>query len=55
MARQVYRRRQSVSFDKDGGHTSMNHNGLNWIAGLVWSIADDVLQNVYVRGKYRAG
>ena len=26
---------------------------LNWIAGFIWSIADDVLRDLYVRGKYR--
>lgn len=26
---------------------------LAWIAGYVWGIADDVLRDVYVRGKYR--
>jgi len=26
---------------------------LNWIAGAIWSVADDVLRDVYVRGKYR--
>jgi type I restriction enzyme M protein len=26
---------------------------LNWIVGFIWSIADDVLRDVYVRGKYR--
>src|SRR3989440_5792599 len=26
---------------------------LNWIAGFIWNIADDVLRDVYVRGKYR--
>jgi type I restriction enzyme M protein len=25
----------------------------HWIAGFIWSIADDVLRDVYVRGKYR--
>ena len=30
------------------------HNGnLNWIANFIWGIADDVLRDVYVRGKYR--
>ena len=29
-----------------------NHN-LNWITGYIWGIADDVLRNLYVRGKYR--
>ena len=32
----------------------MNGNGnLNWIANFIWGIADDVLRDVYVRGKYR--
>ena len=31
----------------------LEQNQLNWIAGFIWSIADDVLRNVYVRGKYR--
>ena len=26
---------------------------LNWIANYIWSIADDVLRDLYVRGKYR--
>ncbi len=26
---------------------------VNWIAGFIWGIADDVLRDVYVRGKYR--
>ena len=26
---------------------------LNWIASFVWNIADDILRDVYVRGKYR--
>jgi type I restriction enzyme M protein len=28
-------------------------NQPNWIANFIWSIADDVLRDVYVRGKYR--
>ena len=31
----------------------MNSHDLNWIAGYIWGIADDVLRDVYVRGKYR--
>src|SRR5215471_8536718 len=32
----------------------MNGNGnVNWIANFIWGIADDVLRDVYVRGKYR--
>ena len=27
--------------------------GLNWITNFIWGIADDVLRDVYVRGKYR--
>src|SRR5215470_14226551 len=25
----------------------------NWIANFIWGIADDVLRDLYVRGKYR--
>jgi type I restriction enzyme M protein len=28
-------------------------NQLNWIANFIWGIADDVLRDLYVRGKYR--
>jgi len=31
----------------------MSNGDLNWIAGFIWNIADDVLRDVYVRGKYR--
>jgi type I restriction enzyme M protein len=31
----------------------MPNGDLNWIAGFIWNIADDVLRDVYVRGKYR--
>lgn len=31
----------------------MNHATHNAIVGLIWNIADDVLRDVYVRGKYR--
>ena len=31
----------------------MDNSQLNWITGFIWSIADDVLRDVYVRGKYR--
>lgn len=31
----------------------MEQTQLNWIANFIWSIADDVLRDVYVRGKYR--
>ena len=30
-----------------------NGPNLNWIANYIWGIADDVLRDVYVRGKYR--
>ncbi len=32
---------------------SMNNQDLHWIAGYIWGIADDVLRDLYVRGKYR--
>jgi type I restriction enzyme M protein len=31
----------------------MDQPRLNWIAGFIWGIADDVLRDLYVRGKYR--
>ena len=31
----------------------MNHPQLSWIANFIWGIADDVLRDLYVRGKYR--
>ena len=31
----------------------MDQPQLNWIAGYIWNIADDVLRDLYVRGKYR--
>ena len=31
----------------------MDQSQLTWIANFIWRIADDVLRDVYVRGKYR--
>src|ERR1035437_6973392 len=31
----------------------MSDLNLNWITNLIWGIADDVLRDLYVRGKYR--
>ena len=31
----------------------MSTNDLNWIVNYIWGIADDVLRDIYVRGKYR--
>ncbi len=31
----------------------MEQADLNWIANFIWGIADDVLRDLYVRGKYR--
>ena len=31
----------------------MNNSDLSWIANYIWGIADDVLRDLYVRGKYR--
>ena len=31
----------------------MSSGDLNWIANYIWGIADDVLRDLYVRGKYR--
>ena len=31
----------------------MSNGDLNWIVNYIWGIADDVLRDLYVRGKYR--
>ena len=31
----------------------MDPSQLSWITGYIWGIADDVLRDLYVRGKYR--
>ena len=31
----------------------MSNRDINWLAGFIWNIADDVLRDVFVRGKYR--
>jgi type I restriction enzyme M protein len=35
------------------GHVDMEQGQLSWIANFIWGIADDVLRDLYVRGKYR--
>jgi type I restriction enzyme M protein len=35
------------------GENGVSNGDLNWIANFVWNIADDVLRDLYVRGKYR--
>ena len=37
----------------DMATTTTTTPNLNWIANYIWGIADDVLRDVYVRGKYR--
>src|SRR6266851_5911773 len=42
------------SSSKHGKKGSGAVNGdFNWVANFIWSIADDVLRDLYVRGKYR--
>jgi type I restriction enzyme M protein len=31
----------------------MDRSQLNWITNFIWGMADDVLRDVYVRGKYQ--
>ena len=38
--------------ERENNHR-MDSSQLNWIAGYIWGIADDVLRDLYVRGKYR--
>ena len=32
---------------------ALNNGDLNWVTNYIWGIADDVLRDLYVRGKYR--
>lgn len=41
------------SFKNRLKNTGMNHAQHNQIVNFIWSIADDVLRDVYTRGKYR--
>ena len=43
-----YHNTASLSSERMG-----NNGDLNWIANYIWGIADDVLRDLYVRGKYR--
>src|SRR6202162_4894697 len=38
---------------KGSGGTAVANGDFNWIANFIWGIADDVLRDLYVRGKYR--
>jgi type I restriction enzyme M protein len=42
--------RNGIDFKPDG---NMNHAAHNKLISFIWSIADDCLRDVYVRGKYR--
>ena len=33
--------------------SSMANGDLGWITNFIWGIADDVVRDLYVRGKYR--
>src|SRR5881392_3453162 len=41
------------SYDRNGGEGRVAEANVNWIANFIWGIADDVLRDLYVRGKYR--
>src|ERR1051326_80989 len=41
------------SIPKPTSGSVMDQGQLNWITNFIWGIADDVLRDVYVRGKYR--
>src|SRR5262245_41917624 len=42
----------AMAFTANSGD-EMEQGQLNWIANFIWGIADDVLRDLYVRGKYR--
>ena len=39
--------------NKNGFTLPGDHPQFNWIANFIWGVADDVLRDLYVRGKYR--
>ena len=43
----------SVSQAVQDMNDNRENGQLSWIAGFIWNIADDILRDVYVRGKYR--
>src|SRR5215467_14534555 len=40
-------------FTDDGSGGKVANGDYGWIANFIWGIADDVLRDLYVRGKYR--
>jgi type I restriction enzyme M protein len=34
------------------GESGVSNGDLGWITNFIWGIADDVLRDLYVRGKY---
>ena len=44
---------RAADFPRPTDDSHMSVPNLNWIANYIWGIADDVLRDVYVRGKYR--
>jgi type I restriction enzyme M protein len=41
------------SIEENARGRKVDQGRLSWIANFIWGIADDVLRDVYVRGKYR--
>ena len=48
----VSRSAEAETTPRSGGKPAMNGD-YAWIANFIWGIADDVLRDLYVRGKYR--
>src|SRR5215208_752453 len=38
---------------KTRGEIRMSNGDLGWVTNFIWNIADDILRDLYVRGKYR--
>jgi type I restriction enzyme M protein len=38
---------------REAGGNKVSNGDFNWIANFIWGIADDVLRDLYTRGKYR--
>lgn len=49
----LYPQKESKKREKPNGKLTMNPSNHNKLVSFIWSIADDCLRDVYVRGKYR--
>jgi len=52
-AERVSRRASEVTPRAEAKKMTTTNGNVSWIEGFIWGIADDILRDLYVRGKYR--